>query len=558
LSKTKSDILEWDELGFLERLYLKQKSEKSFLNFTRIWFELLQGDKLLVNWHHKWIASEVDKVVRHGNSSTNLAIAIPPGGTKTEFMSIHLPAYTNTLVQIKELKRFRNLNISFADSLVKRNSRRTRDIINSKEYQELWPCSFGVNQAEEWEIINDKQKVVGSTVSRASGGQITGGRGGYFGSEFSGSVSLDDYSKPDDMFSPVKREASNRKLNNTIRSRRGDKSKEHPTPFFIIQQRLHIDDAIGFCMGGNLGVEFKLIKIPALITEDYLNELEPEIKELCWNSIKDSDCREINGVKYWSYWPEMEHIDQLIDLWSRDEYTFLSQYQQTPAKMSGGLLDTAWFGRYEQLPLMEWCAIYVDTNSGKINDKNDYTVFNLCGMGDDGNLYVMDIRRGKWDPTDLLEQAELLWDEWRSKIPLEQRLVIRYMSIEDKQAGQGLITTLTKRRNIPIKEMPRGANQNKFIRHSNCQPQIKMGKIFVPAIHNEDGEKIEYTRWFNGNTFTSTDWVLPFLSECDLLTVGVLMDQETGFDDQYDTLLDAIDDMLIGTSNDSAADLMFS
>ena len=136
-----SEALDWDELTFEERLALKIKSEKSFLNFTRIWFELLQGEELLVNWHHKWIASEIDKIVR-GGQSKNIAISIPPGGTKTELISIHLPAYTNMLVQTGVLDKFRNLNISFADTLVKRNSRRTRDIIASKEYQELWPCEF--------------------------------------------------------------------------------------------------------------------------------------------------------------------------------------------------------------------------------------------------------------------------------------------------------------------------------------------------------------------------------------------------------------------------------
>jgi hypothetical protein len=35
------------------------------------------------------------------------------------------------------------------------------------------------------------------------------------------------------------------------------------------------------------------------------------------------------------------------------------------------------------------------------------------------------------------------------------------------------------------------------------------------------------------------------------------MDQEKGFDDQYDTLMDAIDDMLIDTVNDSAMKMMF-
>ena len=546
-----SDLLEWEELEFLERLFIKEKSEKSFLNFTRLWFELIQGEKLLVNWHHRYIAQEVDKVVRGGNHSTNLAISIPPGGTKTEFMSIHLPAYTNMLVQTGVLNRFRNLNLSFADSLVKRNSRRTRDIIASPEYQELWPCGFGVNQAEEWQILTPKGKVTGETVSRAMGGQITGGRGGYFGDSFSGSVNMDDPMKPEDAFSMVKRDALNRKLNNTVRSRRGDKSKEHPTPFFMIMQRLHVDDPIGFALKGELGVPFKPLVIPALIDEDYLDTLAPDIRKVCWETIKDTDSR------YWSYWPEMEHIDQLIDLWERDEYTFSSQYMQKPTLMSGGLIETAWLGTYTQLPFMTWAAIYVDTNSGKVKDHLDYTVFTLCGMGDDGNLYVIDVSRGRWDPTDLLQEAEDLWDRWRAMIPETQRLVIRSMNIEDKQAGQGLITTLTKRKKIPVVPVPRGDGQNKFVRHSNCQPQLKMGKVFVPMVHDDDGEKVGMTTWFNGDPCCSTNWVTPFLSELDLVTVGVLMDSEKGFDDQYDTLMDAIDDMLIHNVGDSSMELMF-
>lgn len=537
---------EWEDLTFAEKVAIKDASERSFLNFTRLWFEILQGEKMLVNWHHKWIASTVDSVVRGDYPSKNLAICIPPGGTKTELMSIHLPAYTNMLVQIEKLDKFRNLNLSFADSLVKRNSRRTRDIINSREYQEFWPCEFGVNQAEEWQIVDSKGKVKGETVSRAMGGQITGGRGGYYGSKFSGSINLDDALKPEDCFSQTKREAHHRKLTNTIRSRRGDKSKEHPTPFFIIQQRLHKDDTIGFCTAGNLGVDFELVSIPALITEDYLSTLPPDIAALCWQSIKDSDCREINGVKYWSYWPEMEHIDQLIELWERDEYTFMSQYMQAPITMSGGLIDTSWFGRYIDLPWLEWMAIYADTNSGKVNDRNDYTVFTLCGMGQDENLYVLESSRGKWTPSELLEHAKELWDRWRDIAPQEQRLTLRQVNIEDKQAGQGLIVDLEKqRRDIMVNPVQRGTDQNKLIRHNNCQPQIKAGRVFLPMTVSDDGEKISHTRFFNGDDAFSTDWVLPFITELDAITAGILMDQERGYDDQYDTLMDAIDDILI-------------
>jgi hypothetical protein len=537
---------EWLDMDFEERLAIKTRSEKSFLNFTRIWFELMQGDELITNWHHRYAANEVDAVVRGGNASQSLAICFPPGGTKSEFFSVHLPAYTNMLVSNGTLKKFRNMNLSFADSLVKRNSRRTKDIIGSKEYQELWPCTFGVNQAEEWQIIDSKGKVKGETVSRAMGGQITGGRGGFFGEGFSGSVSMDDPAKPEDMFSAVKREALNRKLNNTVRSRRGDKSKLNSTPFFLIMQRLHKEDPVGYCLDGGMGVKFKPIIVPALITKDFLSTLPPETAADCWKSIKDSQSRIRGGVEYWSYWPEMEDIDQLMDLWDKDEYTFMSQYMQNPVSQSGGLIETSWFPRFSKLPAnIVGGAVYVDTNSGKITDRNDYTVFTLVLEDSEGNLYVVAVKRGKWDPLDLLLQAEALWKEWNNAIPKTMPFKLRYMSVEDKQAGQGLIQTLKTKNKIPLHPQQRGTGENKYARHCNTQPTMKMGKIFLPATYTDDGVPIVNTVWISGETAYSTDWVVPFLSELDAVTIGVLMDQESGYDDQYDTLMDAVQDMLL-------------
>ncbi|HDZ1732074.1 TPA: terminase, partial [Klebsiella pneumoniae] len=292
-----SGIIEWDDLSFPERVIIRSKSTKSFLNFTRIWFELIQGDRLLVNWHHRLMASKIDDLLAGRLVPRNLIINIPPGGTKTEFFSIHFPAYVNALVQEKRLKRFRNLNISFADTLVKRNSRRTRDIIASREYQEFWPCSFGVNQAEEWEIKDERGRSIGQTVSRSSNGQITGGRGGYYGPEFSGMVMLDDYNKPVDMLSESRRKSANTLLVNTIRSRRGDKSKEHPTPFVSIQQRLHTDDATGFMLAGGMGVPFHHVAIPAMIDEKYIQSLDEPWRSLCWETVKDTDSVVVGGVR---------------------------------------------------------------------------------------------------------------------------------------------------------------------------------------------------------------------------------------------------------------------
>ncbi|HBY9381980.1 TPA: terminase [Klebsiella pneumoniae] len=541
-----SGIIEWDDLSFPERVIIRSKSTKSFLNFTRIWFELIQGDRLLVNWHHRLMASKIDDLLAGRLVPRNLIINIPPGGTKTEFFSIHFPAYVNALVQEKRLKRFRNLNISFADTLVKRNSRRTRDIISSREYQEFWPCSFGVNQAEEWEIKDERGRSIGQTVSRSSNGQITGGRGGYYGPEFSGMVMLDDYNKPVDMLSESRRKSANTLLVNTIRSRRGDKSKEHPTPFVSIQQRLHTDDATGFMLSGGMGVPFHHVAIPAMIDEKYIQSLDEPWRSLCWETVKDTDSVVVGGVRYWSYWPQMEDVNDLLQLWEKDRYTFLSQYQQNPMALTGGIIDTSWFRTYTTLPKLTHRAVYVDTNSGKVEDWLDYTVFTLAGMGVDGNLYIIDVVRGRWDPEDLLKKAEEVWEKWRLSGSMRV-MPLRHMAIEEKQAGQGLITTLKKRSQtpgqlaIPVREIPRGTGQNKLVRCLNVIPQIKTGKVFVPATHTDDGQKLSSIFYEDGTIAGSTEWVLTAMTECAAFSA----DDSHDNDDILDTWMDAIDDNLI-------------
>ncbi|HGW4134674.1 TPA: phage terminase large subunit [Klebsiella pneumoniae] len=541
-----SGIIEWDDLSFPERVIIRSKSTKSFLNFTRIWFELIQGDRLLVNWHHRLMASKIDDLLAGRLVPRNLIINIPPGGTKTEFFSIHFPAYVNALLQEKRLKRFRNLNISFADTLVKRNSRRTRDIIASREYQEFWPCSFGVNQAEEWEIKDERGRSIGQTVSRSSNGQITGGRGGYYGPEFSGMVMLDDYNKPVDMLSESRRKSANTLLVNTIRSRRGDKSKEHPTPFVSIQQRLHTDDATGFMLSGGMGVPFHHVAIPAMIDEKYIQSLDEPWRSLCWETVKDTDSVVVGGVRYWSYWPQMEDVNDLLQLWEKDRYTFLSQYQQNPMALTGGIIDTSWFRTYTTLPKLTHRAVYVDTNSGKVEDWLDYTVFTLAGMGVDGNLYIIDVVRGRWDPEDLLKKAEEVWEKWRLSGSMRV-MPLRHMAIEEKQAGQGLITTLKKRSQtpgqlaIPVREIPRGTGQNKLVRCLNVIPQIKTGKVFVPATHTEDGQKLSSIFYEDGTIAGSTEWVLTAMTECAAFSA----DDSHDNDDILDTWMDAIDDNLI-------------
>lgn len=313
-----------------------------------------------------------------------------------------------------------------------------------------------------------------------------------------------------------------------------------------IQQRLHTDDATGFMLSGGMGVNFHHVAIPAMIDEKYIQSLAEPWRSLCWETVKDTDSVEVSGTRYWSYWPQMEDVNDLLQLWEKDRYTFLSQYQQNPMALTGGIIDTDWFQTYTTLPKLQYRAVYVDTNSGKVEDWLDYTVFTLVGMGVDGNLYIIDVVRGRWDPEDLLKKAEELWVKWSAAGSL-RTMPMRYAAIEEKQAGQGLITTLKKRSatpgqlSIPVKEIPRGAGQNKLVRCLNVIPQIKTGKVYVPATHNHDGAAIMHVYYEGGTVAGTTSWVLTAMTECAAFSA----DDSHDNDDILDTWMDAIDDNLI-------------
>lgn len=527
------DLLDWDELSPEQRAGIKLLSEHSPLTFMRIWFQLNQGMKFSVNWHHRLMDLTAQQVF--DGKLKNVVFNMPPGGTKTEYWSIHLPAYCFT-----KFNRTRNLNASYSKSLVEENSNRTKSIITSGEYQELWPCKLGKADVANWIIQDERGRNKHQVFSRSTGGQITGVRGGYLGSAFSGYIMLDDPEKADAAFSSTMRAKVQRIMTNTLRSRRACPE----TPVFCIQQRLHTEDVSGFLLNGGMGMDFHQIMVPALVTREYIASLPAGIREHAETDVLGTKSVIRGGVEYWSYWPEKETVDDLVALWERDDYTFLSQYMQNPKALTGGMIDVDWFQRYEQLPFLVWRGVYVDT-AQKTGEQHDYSVFSYCGLGIDGNLYIIDVERGKWDAGDLESKAIEVWNRW---MPWDvyRPASMRYMKIEDKSSGTGLIQTMSKKGRIPISPTPRGPASNKVTRCMDAIPWFKSGRVFIPRMFNEEtGERISHVKDHRGEKIAPTEWVVPFLAEAGSFT----SDDSHDFDDQIDTIFDAVTDMLISDSS---------
>ncbi|MGJ8524165.1 hypothetical protein R84981_002884 [Carnimonas sp. R-84981] len=548
-------MVDWDDMPQRAKLAMKIQAEalKHQLDcaeelitdntFLRQWFRLDQGQRFIPNWHHAYVARKFLEVIT--GQTTNLVVNQPPGSTKSEFWCIFMPALARV-----NFDRVRILTASFSQPLVQEHANRVKALFSSQEFSELWPCLWGRQSVHNFTILNERGKVQFQAFARSLSGPVTGARAGFMEEgKYTGHIMLDDPQKPIDMLSNVRRDKSNEILNSTIRSRRALPT----TPVIIVQQRLHTDDASGFALRGGMGLDFDHVNIPALIDEQYIASLPDGIREMCWECVKDSPSRVVNGTRYWSYWPGKEDIDDLIRFWDRDNYTFMSQYMQRPQALTGGVFDSDWFQTYTELPPLSHRAVYVDTNSGKVEDYNDYTVFTLVGVGrDDGYLYVIDVVRGRWDPADLLKTARDLWKRW-SVVNKKRPEPLRYMSIEDKQAGQGLITTLKKRRlrgdpehvHVPVNEIPRGAGQNKLVRALNSVPQIKSGQVFMPATHDANGHPIEQVNYCDGRVAAKTNWVMTATTEFS----DFAADDSHANDDVVDTIMDAIANELVENDN---------
>ncbi|MCE5997407.1 phage terminase large subunit [Acinetobacter nosocomialis] len=483
------------------------KCEKEHLFFTRAFFLPRMGFKFSVNWHHKYIADKIDEVI--AGKVKNLVINVPPGSGKTELL-------TNLIARgIARNPRSRFLYLSYSQSLVEDVSATARNIVKSEDFQSLWPVkiSTSTDAKSSWKTTVDGYDA-GHVYSASMGGQVTGRRAGTLANEgFTGAIILDDPLKPEDAFSRTARRKANRKILNTVNSRKA----KSDTPIILIMQRLHVEDPTNFVLTGNVPGEWEQISIPALIDDEYISKLPEKIQRKIPRDVE----RDEKGRQ--SYWPLKESLQSLLQLEKGGQdkdgatvsrYTFASQYQQAPKKLGGDLVKSEWFPRYLELPVLKWRAIWADT-AQKVKKHNDYSVFLCAGLGYDNNLYIIDVKRGKWEAPALLKVAKDFIKKHKDGNTKIGKL--RYMAVEDKASGTGLIQTIAKETTLPIRAIQRG--DDKLLRSMDVILYVEDGRVLLPA---------------------EAPWLLNYVEEIE----GLSADWSHDHDDQWDPTIDAINDSI--------------
>lgn len=489
-----------------DRGYIKEQCEADHLFFTRYFFKQRNSAKFIVNWHHHLVSEALQRVLN--GECKNLVINLPPGSTKTELAVINFIARG---LALNPYARF--LHITSGDDLALLNSQVARDIVQSDEYNALWPLEIAsdTKAKKRWNVLKDG-KIAGGTYAVSLGGQITGFRAGHMAPGFQGALLIDDPLKADDIYSPLEIKKANRQLLGTVKSRKANPD----TPVILDMQRLGENDCAAFVLGGNFPGVWESVIVPALITDEYVDNLPKKIADMVVREPRDKDGR-------FSYWPYKEPLGDLLALEAGtgndadgnkvSRQVFSSQYMQAPRAMGGNIIRGEWFPRVAVSPQVKYRKIYADT-AQKTAERNDYSVFECWGLCDNGKIILLDLLRGKWEAPELKRKAIEFWNKHRV---ITGHGTLREMIVEDKSSGTGLVQELKLHDRIPVKGIER--NKDKLTRVMDVVSFIEAG----------------YVTLLEDSLFLSD-----FILECESFTA----DDTHKHDDQIDPMCDAIMDML--------------
>jgi len=279
---------------------IRSKCLNDFSFFVRYFFKKQHGKKFTVSEHHETLFDIAERINK--NQLTRVLLNVAPRYSKTEVM---VKMFISWSIAKNPSSRF--IHLSYSDSLALDNSAEIRDIINSFEYQELFPyvqIKLDAKAKNKWYTTSG-----GGVLARSSSGQVTGfgaGRTNYEDDEikeFGGAIVIDDPLKPDDAQSEVLRERVNNKFNTTIRNR----VNSEDTPIIIIMQRLHENDLCGF-----------------------LQDSEPEV----WETIEMPVIKEDGSA----LWEAKHNLKQLEKMREDLGVIFETQYMQNPMPLEGYLI----------------------------------------------------------------------------------------------------------------------------------------------------------------------------------------------------------------------------
>lgn len=459
--------------------------KKGFATWFLYMFRVIEGRKFINEPLHPKLFQSFQNVYDLKQKRENINVC--PRSAKTTLAKYFI-AYT-----LATNPKANFIYTSYSQALLNDISRDLTNILTNPKYVAMYENSITeekqeINAIDEfWQnyIIEETGKATFSSrkITTAEGGiilfssvgsQLTGFGAGQRGSkQFGGCLIIDDANKPSDIYSQVRRNKVKHYFEETLLSRLNDSE----VAIINIQQRLHLEDLSGFLLSK---YNFNLLKLPLIV--DGVCQLPSQYTQ--------------------------ERLEEL----QKNEYMFLSQYQQSPILASGAIFKRECLIFTEYLPeKFDYTFITADL-AYKDKQHNDYTCFSYWGVSNK-KLYLIDVKRKKINSVEI--------DNWiRPWILPKIQYGFRYIWIEDKAHGTFLLQQYRKDKlPVPSEQMikqtlPRDGD--KVMRANNILPCLSTTSpnvIFNNKIENFN-DLIEELLSFNQSA--NDDFVDTFIDACKI------------------------------------------
>lgn len=206
-----------------------------------------------------------------------------------------------------------------------------------------------------------------------------------------------------------------------------------------------------------------------------------------------------------SYWPGWWRADLLVqEKAERPAWDWAALYQQRPSPEEGDYFKREWFRWYDTPPPRAQMAVYGASDYAVAKDEGqdpDWTVHIVVGVDPEGNIYVLDLWRGRTDSDIWIETWLSLNKRWHPREWGEEKGQIRRAIgpfLRRRQHEAGVWTT---RRGF-------ATVGDKAMRAQSIRGRCAMGMVYLPK---------------------NAPWVEDFLGELLTFPAGVHDDQVDAF-----------------------------
>ncbi|MEP9408554.1 phage terminase large subunit [Peribacillus frigoritolerans] len=421
----------------LPKLIEKEKARRRMIDFTTY-----TKPNYEVNWHHEEICDALDKMV--SGELKRVMIFVPPRHGKSELGSRRFPAFVLGRDPDAQI-----ISASYSADLASRMNRDVQRIIDSEEYQEIFPKTT-LNGA------NVRTVAKGNYLRNSDIFEVVGHNGVYKSAGIGGGITGMGmtYGIIDDPFKNRKEAESK-----TIRDSVWDwytstfyTRLEKDARVLVILTRWHENDLAGKILkqaeNDPEADQWHVISYPA-VAEYPMDETDPR---------KEGE----------ALWPGKYDEKGLYKIKATvGTYEWSALYQQKPSPSEGNILNRKWWRYYNHPPdkfdevSQSWDCTFKD------NDDSDFVVGQVWGrIGAD--KYLLDQVRARMDlPATIkaFRDMTVRWPQARIKL------------IEDKANGPAVIQML--KHEIPgmIPVNPEGG---KVARAYAASPEVEAGNIYLP------------------------------------------------------------------------------